>query len=103
MQINLKGHIVILDEAHNIEDTCRQAASVNLKDDDLTNAANECELLSRKRPDYYKTYLTIYTYLNDLVKFLQNVTLKNNVSVLLSCNQFSCIDFTFILIHVRLI
>jgi Fanconi anemia group J protein len=82
MQINLKGHIVILDEAHNIEDICRQAASVNLKDNDLQNAADDCEFLSKKRPEHYKIYLTIYTYLTELVKFLQNVTLKN-VSVLI--------------------
>ncbi|GFO15049.1 regulator of telomere elongation helicase 1 homolog [Plakobranchus ocellatus] len=35
MMINLKGHIIILDEAHNIEDSAREAASQSISQDNL--------------------------------------------------------------------
>lgn len=97
MQINLKGNIVILDEAHNIEDFCREAGSVNLKDSDLKNAADDCELLSKKRPEYCKTYLTIQEYLTDVVKFLQNINVKDNVSMCVRQCNYRVINYVSIL------
>ncbi len=38
MEINLKGDIVILDEAHNIEDACRESASFSITEADLAGA-----------------------------------------------------------------
>lgn len=98
MQINLKGDIVILDEAHNIEDICRDAASVNLIDDKLAIAAYDCKNIwckcrDRDQDIYYENvsckcrnrdrdiYITIQTYLTDIVKFLGTLDVKQNVSV----------------------
>jgi len=80
MQINLKGDIVILDEAHNVEDMCREAASVKFRDDEFTIAIKECEHLLKKGRDRV-TYSTIQEYLTDIVKFLKNVEVKDSVSV----------------------
>lgn len=38
MQINLKENIVVIDEAHNIEDICRDAASFAFTRDQLQAA-----------------------------------------------------------------
>ncbi|XP_018915007.2 Fanconi anemia group J protein homolog isoform X1 [Bemisia tabaci] len=43
MEINLKGEIMILDEAHNIEDVCRDSASLTVHLNDLTSFMQECE------------------------------------------------------------
>ena len=43
MEIFLKNQIVILDEAHNIEDSAREAASGKFKLDDVTAALQDCE------------------------------------------------------------
>jgi len=43
MEIFLKNQIVILDEAHNIEDSAREAASGKFKLDDVTAAMQDCE------------------------------------------------------------
>ncbi|KMQ92242.1 fanconi anemia group j protein [Lasius niger] len=98
MQINLKGDIVILDEAHNIEDICRDAASVDLRDDNLAIAAYDCKNVwckcrDRDQDIYYENvsckcrnrdrdiYITIQTYLTDIVKFLGTLDAKQNVSI----------------------
>ena len=38
MDISLKDHILILDEAHNIEDSCRSAASAMFNQKDVKDA-----------------------------------------------------------------
>ncbi|KAF9603708.1 hypothetical protein IFM89_037471 [Coptis chinensis] len=45
MEVDLKGSIVILDEAHNIEDIARDAASVDIEDDVLDTLKRELEQL----------------------------------------------------------
>ncbi|BFZ04346.1 hypothetical protein BsWGS_07385 [Bradybaena similaris] len=45
MQISLKGHVVILDEAHNIEDSAREAASQSLTQDSILKAMWDIESL----------------------------------------------------------
>ncbi|XP_011863611.1 PREDICTED: Fanconi anemia group J protein homolog isoform X2 [Vollenhovia emeryi] len=77
MQISLRDNIVILDEAHNVEDMCREAASVNLRDDEMTHAAKECQhlhLLYENRDPH--TYDTIQRYLTDIAKFLKNIAVE---------------------------
>ena len=43
MEINLKNQIVVLDEAHNIEDSARDAVSGSFNIDDIAIAMQECE------------------------------------------------------------
>ncbi|XP_014471905.1 PREDICTED: Fanconi anemia group J protein-like isoform X2 [Dinoponera quadriceps] len=80
MQINLKGNVIILDEAHNIEDICREVASVDIKDTKLVAASEECEILSHNRKVNENMYTTIYTYLRKFVQFLTNVDVKDNAN-----------------------
>ena len=47
MQINLKGHVIVLDEGHNIEDTCREAASCPFEIDSLLEAKTDIERVKR--------------------------------------------------------
>ncbi|KAL0102854.1 hypothetical protein PUN28_018269 [Cardiocondyla obscurior] len=77
MQIDLKGDIVILDEAHNIEDICRSAASVSFGDYEITSAAEECQNLIKKNCETY-IYETIGTYLKNFVELLQHIPIEQN-------------------------
>ena len=43
MNIELTGQIVILDEAHNIEDSSRDAASSSTSQDELQMGIQDCE------------------------------------------------------------
>ncbi|KAG7205994.1 hypothetical protein KM043_003400 [Ampulex compressa] len=71
MQISLKGEIIILDEAHNIEDICREAASVNFREDHINVAANECDALAKQRTADSGVYEILKNYFLGLEKFLK--------------------------------
>lgn len=43
MMIDLQNKIIILDEAHNIEDSAREAASLSITSDELTQVTDEIE------------------------------------------------------------
>lgn len=43
MNLKLKGHVIIVDEAHNIEDQCREAASLQLDQTVMNLAKADCE------------------------------------------------------------
>ncbi|KAK3101069.1 hypothetical protein FSP39_000727 [Pinctada imbricata] len=47
MEIHLKDQIVILDEAHNMEDSAREAASESIKEDQLQKAIGELDEMIR--------------------------------------------------------
>ena len=47
MEINLKGQIVILDEAHNIEDSAREAASQKITQEQIQKALHDMDVLSK--------------------------------------------------------
>lgn len=47
MNVQLKGHVIIVDEAHNIEDQCRDAASLKLDQNNLNLAKMDCEKVSK--------------------------------------------------------
>lgn len=47
MSLQLRGHVIIVDEAHNIEDQCRSAASLRLEQTNLNLAKMDCEKLSK--------------------------------------------------------
>ncbi|XP_011162607.1 Fanconi anemia group J protein isoform X2 [Solenopsis invicta] len=84
MQIRLRGDIVILDEAHNIEDICREAANVILRDDEINTAIMDCHHLSAVYRDKYHdpntaaVYDTIEKYFEDFVKFIQKIDVEQN-------------------------
>ncbi|XP_015429522.1 PREDICTED: Fanconi anemia group J protein homolog [Dufourea novaeangliae] len=86
MQLNLNDQVIILDEAHNIEDTCREVASVNFREDDLEAAAHDCGSLSKQRNDDPNTYNTLKEHILRLTKFIKSITLdkidynSNNLS-----------------------
>lgn len=45
MEINLKGQVVILDEAHNIEDSAREAVSYSVTESQLNAAREELDFM----------------------------------------------------------
>lgn len=47
MDIVLKDQIIILDEAHNIEDSAREAASLTIRADGLQDVIDELDKLSK--------------------------------------------------------
>lgn len=47
MEINLKNDIIILDEAHNIEDAAREGASEHFTDDQLDKTFKEIHEMSK--------------------------------------------------------
>lgn len=64
MDINLKDQIIVLDEAHNVEDSAREAASLTLTAVDLQNTldeldklGNETVILHQTRRDIVKSVL----------------------------------------------
>lgn len=87
MQINLKDSVIILDEAHNIEDTCREVASVDLRDDNLSIAAKECEKLALLGQKHH-VHTTIQNYFTDFIKFLNIIDVKDNVSTLVKLSRY---------------
>ncbi|CAF94395.1 unnamed protein product, partial [Tetraodon nigroviridis] len=56
MDINLSGQILVLDEAHNIEDCARESASFTLNYDSLLSSRDELESMIRNniRPDKHE-------------------------------------------------
>lgn len=48
MDINLKDEIVVLDEAHNIEDSAREAASVSIMSSQLESIMEELDKLGKR-------------------------------------------------------
>ncbi|PAA47632.1 hypothetical protein BOX15_Mlig004721g5, partial [Macrostomum lignano] len=47
MSISVKNHIVILDEAHNIEDACRDSASITITEEQLVHAKKNLDDICR--------------------------------------------------------
>lgn len=43
MLIDVENRVIILDEAHNIEDSAREAASLSITSEELTEVTNEIE------------------------------------------------------------
>lgn len=72
MSVNLNNSVVIVDEAHNIEDFCRSAGSVNLEKDALEIVCNEImKTLIRgfKSEEVKKDLLAVYVIFKKLREF----------------------------------
>lgn len=54
MSINVNGDIVIIDEAHNIESSCRDAATLNLRFEEITNGLQWSTLTPQQEIQYSK-------------------------------------------------
>jgi len=67
MSINLKEQIVILDEAHNIEDACREATSFIITKIQLDIAKQEIELASKlSQPEEIISALVFFGFIVSL-------------------------------------
>ncbi|XP_076681312.1 Fanconi anemia group J protein homolog isoform X1 [Andrena cerasifolii] len=76
MQLDLQNQVIILDEAHNIEDICRNEASKDFREDDLRAVAVECKSLAKQRQKHdFTTYNNLNLYLLQLADFLKTITL----------------------------
>ena len=53
MLINLKGQIIVLDEAHNMEDSAREAASNSVSSYDIREAVKEMEGICKQMKSEY--------------------------------------------------
>ncbi|KAH7479926.1 Fanconi anemia group J protein [Phytophthora ramorum] len=75
--ITLKDSIIILDEAHNVEDTCRSSASVEVTTDVLAASIKAFSIVIKhgNRP---KTYNALLKLLNGISRWLQSVDLNAN-------------------------
>lgn len=72
--MDLKGQIIILDEAHNIEDICRDVASKTIREDHIDEVMKECESLAEIDFDVTLkiTYRTILNYCKLLSIFIKD-------------------------------
>ena len=76
MQLDLQHQVIILDEAHNIEDLCRDVASANFREDELRAVGMECHILAKQRQKHdFAIYNNLKLYLFQLADFLKTITL----------------------------
>ncbi|XP_078038630.1 Fanconi anemia group J protein homolog [Augochlora pura] len=76
LQMDLKDQVIILDEAHNIEEICRDVASHDFQDEYVVAAANECKDIANVKTSDTFTYKTLESYLLKFVEFLKDATLE---------------------------
>ncbi|KAJ2786463.1 hypothetical protein GGI15_001492 [Coemansia interrupta] len=69
--ISLDGSIVILDEAHNVENAAREAGSVEITDNQLKILINECQAMS-KAGHIPETHEFVGLFAESLVAWLQD-------------------------------
>ena len=55
MKVDLAGSVIIFDEAHNMEDAAREAASQTFDLEDLHEAAKECRLFANNTNEQLQT------------------------------------------------
>ncbi|XP_046416679.1 Fanconi anemia group J protein-like [Neodiprion fabricii] len=89
MQINLQGDIVILDEAHNIEEMSRDVGSLYFRVDKILEVIAESKLLCIRRKEDNATYKIIQTYLENLVEFIH----VNNLNTVDKFSETCSSDF----------
>lgn len=68
LNIDLTGHVVVLDEAHNVEDCARDASSITLSVDSLTAAVDDLDHLietGELLPDELRPVCAVLTQLRD--------------------------------------
>lgn len=71
MKINMKNSIVVMDEAHNIEDSARDAASSCFSHAQLEASVTNLELVARSKKEKADCYRTIAKILKNLANWLK--------------------------------
>ena len=85
MDINLKDAVVIIDEAHNVEDVSREAASFVLTEEDIINTIENLErLISRKalEENKYRHMLQIFQGIQAYIRKIAEIPPKSDGSSL---------------------
>lgn len=67
VEVDLKGAIIIFDEAHNMEDIAREAGSVNLDEETLFKLQSELEQMSVPQPMIYQP---LYEVVEGLISWI---------------------------------
>nr|GEZ05849.1 fanconi anemia group J protein homolog [Tanacetum cinerariifolium] len=70
MELSVKGNIIILDEAHNIEDIARDAGSIDVEEDVLFQLQKELDDLCQK-PDQLGIYRPLYEMIEGIVSWIR--------------------------------
>ncbi|KAF7994684.1 hypothetical protein HCN44_004156 [Aphidius gifuensis] len=73
MSITLKDNVIILDEAHNIEDICRNSGSAVIKINELTDIIQDLDTFAKNFKDENKHFITepCPQFVPEIVKFCQ--------------------------------
>ncbi|KRY77245.1 Fanconi anemia group J -like protein [Trichinella pseudospiralis] len=81
LQISLKGQIIIFDEAHNMEDICREASSFEIKKMELDMAINILTLLAKKSDFVNEIAKPYVTYARNIVDWIERESIIKNMTV----------------------
>ncbi|KAG8176684.1 hypothetical protein JTE90_002676 [Oedothorax gibbosus] len=71
LKINMKDSILVMDEAHNIEDSARDAATGTLSLAQLESAVSNLEFVAKSKKEKSECYRAIAKVLTNLVKWLK--------------------------------
>jgi Rad3-related DNA helicase len=69
MNLQLRGSVVLLDEAHNIEDCCRDAGSYSVLYDDIFQSVKDCSRVASMDilPEVHNSLVWYYYYVTTCV------------------------------------
>lgn len=101
LNIHLKGNVIIMDEAHNIEDSAREAASFSISTCQLTEVIADVLQIGQLKDDNSEPYMFIAKVLENLKKWLDNSQdLNDYVSFDSSCKVWSGDDMIAVLEYI---
>lgn len=103
LNISLKGNIIIMDEAHNIEDSAREAANRNISISDLQESIADVLQIGQLNHEDNECYMHLAKVLENLKKWLENLDeLNDYVSFDSSAKVWSGDDMIAVLDYVGL-